>query len=86
MLKRLIKKNSSTDISSLTRASLLGLHLVSGIIAGGLIGYGFDHWLETSPKGLMIGVFIGIIAGFKNLYQDAKRLIDQQDTKREQDK
>ncbi len=86
MFKRLIKPKSVSKVSALTSASLLGLHLVSGIIAGGLFGYGFDYWLETSPKGLLIGVFIGIIAGFKNLYVDAKRLIQQQDNRQEQDK
>ena len=85
MLKR-FRKPKPTSVSTLTSASLLGLHLVSGIIAGGLLGYGFDYWLETSPKGLMIGVLIGIVAGFKNLYVDAKRLIEKQNSEREQDK
>lgn len=78
MLKKLLKKNNPSALSSLTTASLLGLHLVSGIIAGGLIGYGFDAWLESEPKGLMAGILIGILAGFKNLYVDARRLIKSQ--------
>ena len=78
MFKRLFKGTSSKDISTMTTASLLGLHLVSGIIVGGLMGYGIDYWLESSPRGLLIGVLIGILAGFKNLYTDAKRLIEKQ--------
>ena len=86
MFKRFIKPKSVSKVSALTSASLLGLHLVSGIIAGGLFGYAFDYWLESSPKGLMIGVLVGIVAGFKNLYVDAKRLIEKQDSRQEQEK
>ena len=83
MLKKLIAKNDPSTISTLTTASLLGLHLVSGIVAGGLIGYGLDVWLGTDPKCLMAGFFIGILAGFKNLYVDAKKIINAQQNKPE---
>ncbi len=66
----------SKDISAMT----VGLNLLGGIIAGLLVGYFVDwaseQWfgIKTSPWGLILFFFIGIIAGFKNAYQDLKRL------------
>jgi ATP synthase protein I len=67
---------SPRDISALT----VGLNLVGGIIAGLLVGWGIDwameNWLgiKTSPFGLLIFFFIGIISGFLNAYRDMKRI------------
>jgi len=61
-------------------ATTVGLNLVGGIIAGLLVGYGFDwaaeNWFgfKTKPWGMLFFFLIGIIAGFKNAYQDLKRL------------
>ncbi|NPB08355.1 MAG: hypothetical protein GXN96_05445 [Aquificae bacterium] len=61
-------------------ATTVGLNLVGGIIAGLLVGFGFDwaaeNWfnLKTKPWGMLFFFVIGIIAGFKNAYQDLKRL------------
>jgi ATP synthase protein I len=61
--------------STLFLAGTIGLHLVSGVIVGALIGYGLDKWLDSSPWGMAVFVVIGIIAGFRNVYLDAKRLL-----------
>ncbi len=64
------------DISAMT----VGLNLLGGIIAGLLVGYfvdyGMERWLgiRTSPWGLLIFFFIGIVSGFLNAYRDMKRL------------
>lgn len=61
-------------------AMTVGLNLVGGIIAGLLVGWGFDNLMEswfkvkTAPWGLMFFFIIGIIAGFKNAYIDLKRI------------
>jgi len=66
------------DVAALT----VGLNLVGGIIAGLLVGYfidwGAENWfgIKTSPWGLLIFFFIGIISGFLNAYRDMKRLED----------
>ncbi len=66
------------DIAALT----VGLNLLGGIIAGLLVGYGVDYAMEgwfgvrTSPWGLLLFFFIGVIAGFLNAYRDMKRLED----------
>ncbi len=70
-------------ISALSRAGSIGLHMVSGIAVGAIIGYSLDEWLGTSPKCTAIFLIVGIIAGFKNVYVDAKRLIATQKAEEE---
>jgi len=61
-------------------ALTVGMNLVGGIIAGILVGWGFDWAMEnwfgfkTKPWGFMFFFIVGIIAGFKNAYVDLKRL------------
>ena len=77
-LARIFKIQDKSYLNSLSQAGTIGLHMVSGIAVGVLIGYFLDQWLDTSPW--LTGVFlvIGIIAGFKNVYVDTKRLIAKQ--------
>ncbi len=73
------QKSKAGVFNTLAFAGTIGLHMVSGIVVGGLIGYALDKWFETGP--LLTGIFllIGIAAGFKNVYRDAKRLIASQE-------
>jgi ATP synthase protein I len=41
--------------------------LIGGILIFGLIGYGVDRWLGTSPWFLIGGLLLGIIVGFYDL-------------------
>ncbi len=60
---------------ALGRASTLGLHLVSGMLVGGVLGYGLDSWLGSQPWGLLVFLLMGIIAGFRNVWRDAQYII-----------
>ncbi|MBI4744225.1 MAG: AtpZ/AtpI family protein [Actinobacteria bacterium] len=47
----------------------LGVELLSGVVVGALIGYWIDNLLGLKvPWGILIGSFIGSIAGFINIY------------------
>ena len=59
----------------MANTGVIGLHLVSGPAVGFAIGYGLDHWLGTSPWCKLIFLFIGIAAGFLNVYRDTKALL-----------
>jgi len=81
LFRKLIDAFSITDksyLNALSRAGAIGLHMVSGIVVGTLIGYFLDRWLETFPWLTGIFMFLGIVAGFKNVYVDTKRLVDSQ--------
>jgi F0F1-type ATP synthase assembly protein I len=47
--------------------------LIGSIILLGLIGYGLDRWLGTSPWFLVGGLILGLIVGFYELAKVAFR-------------
>lgn len=51
-----------------------GTELVTCIGAGGLIGWGLDRWLGTSPIFLIVFLLAGIAAGFLNAYRITQNL------------
>lgn len=55
--------------------STIGLHLVSGIVVGVLIGYYLDKFFNTSPLLTIVFFFFGIGAGFRNMYKDVQKYI-----------
>lgn len=59
-----VQKNSNMQA---TKGYAASMHLVSGVLVGGVLGYGIDYLAETIP--LFIGLLIplGMIAGFKNM-------------------
>jgi len=60
---------------------MVATHIVGGILAGLLIGYFFDQIFNTSPWGLFIFFFLGIIAGFKNAYMEMKKVVENKEEK-----
>lgn len=55
-------------------ASTMGMHMVSGPVVGGGLGWLIDRGLGSWPVGFGIGIVLGIVAGFRNVWIDAKRL------------
>ena len=56
-------------------ASTMGMHMISGPLAGGGIGWLVDRQLDSWPVGFGIGILLGIAAGFRNVWVDARYLI-----------
>ncbi len=70
--KNLFDKDA-LDMAS--RAATIGLNLVSGTFVGLAMGYFLDRWLEWTKPWLTIGfLLVGIIAGFKNVWMDVRRI------------
>lgn len=65
-----------TDL--LSNAATVGLHLVSATFIGLAMGYYLDKWLDTRPVFTLIMLIFGVAAGFKNVYQEARRIQRQQ--------
>lgn len=78
LLAKIFNIKDKAFINSLSHAGTIGLHMVSGIVVGTLIGWGLDKWLETYPWLTGLFMIFGIAAGFKNVYVDTKRLIAKQ--------
>lgn len=77
--KNLFKINDQKYMDNLSRASSIGLHMVTGTFVGGIFGYYLDDWLGTRPWLTVALLLVGVVAGFKNVYLDTRRLIRDQE-------
>ena len=66
ILEKIFKINDKKYLNSLSNAGTIGLHMISCISVGVLIGYLLGQWLGTAPW--LTGIFmnVGIAAGFEN--------------------
>jgi ATP synthase protein I len=64
---------------SLAMASSIGISVVMAIGIGVWLGLTLDRWFGTHPWFFYIFLFIGIAAGFKNIYVIAGREIRRND-------
>lgn len=53
----------------------LGTDFVSAVIVGLVIGYWIDKFFETTPLFLIIFLILGALAGFRNVYKYATKVI-----------
>jgi ATP synthase protein I len=68
---------STTPVVGLGKAMGTGFRvtseLVAGVLVGGFLGWWIDRWLGTKPFGMLILLFLGMIAGFWNVYKIAMK-------------
>jgi ATP synthase protein I len=57
------------DLRGGWNAIAVGSDMVAGIFAGAALGYFLDQWLDTQPWLLLIGLGLGIAAGFVMVYR-----------------
>src|SRR5471030_1870977 len=48
--------NGAARSSAMARGFQLSSELIAGVVVGALIGWAIDHWLPTSPWGLIVFV------------------------------
>jgi F0F1-type ATP synthase assembly protein I len=73
-------KNDSKELyRSLSMVSSMGISVVAAIAIGVWFGLTLDRWFGTAPWFFYIFMFIGIAAGFKNIYVIAGREIRKSD-------
>ncbi|MEJ2323591.1 MAG: AtpZ/AtpI family protein [Nitrospirota bacterium] len=70
--KREDKGDENSTFGVLWRASLVGIHLVAATFVGFVIGHFIDKYLGTRPWFTLIFLFIGIGAGFREVFKYAK--------------
>lgn len=63
--------NGSASASAMARGFRLSSELVAGVVVGGVIGWGFDKLLSTSPWGLIVFFLLGFVAGVINVMRAA---------------
>lgn len=47
--------------------------LLGGILGGLVVGGAVDYFAGTSPWGLLVGLFLGIVVAFRNVIRAAQR-------------
>ncbi|MSN26597.1 MAG: hypothetical protein GJV46_12100 [Geobacter sp.] len=75
--------NKRELFQSLAMVSSMGISVVLAIAIGVWFGLTLDRWLGTKPWFFYIFLFIGIAAGFKNVYLIAGREIRKNDDSNE---
>ena len=51
-------------------------YLLGGPLGGALIGWTVDRFAGTSPWGLLVGLFLGIVVAFRNIFRMASTPAD----------
>ncbi|MBK9083479.1 MAG: AtpZ/AtpI family protein [Rhizobiales bacterium] len=68
------RREGSPATSSAMNLGLRAMsEFVAAVVVGGLLGYGLDVWLATSPLMLIAFLAIGAVAGFWGIYRIAAR-------------
>jgi len=67
-------KKKNKHFESLGLASIMGIHLVSGVVVGMGMGYYLDKFLGTKPWLAILFLVLGIIAGYKNMFREMQRI------------
>ncbi len=74
------KKNKNSAFSAFSStASVIGMHMISGPLLGCILGYLFDNYFKTDPIGLIVGFIVGIAAGYRNVMEDAQKLLKERE-------
>lgn len=68
------KAFGDSEARMLGQASAVGLTFVVSILLGLGLGWWLDKKLGTAPWLLLIGILLGIVAGFHNLFRFSARL------------
>ena len=64
-------------------ASTMGLHIVSATVVGLAIGYFLDDIFGTKPWLIMIFFLFGVMAGFKMVIEDFRKLQRREEAKKQ---
>jgi ATP synthase protein I len=65
---RFISNETRESLMLLARVSSMGIAMVLATVIGMGAGYYFDKWVGTHPWGFFVGLLMGIVAGFRNIY------------------
>ena len=67
-------ENRSKNDQSPWIAATMGVEFAGSIAAGALIGWLFDQWLNSAPRGVTIGAILGILGGGLNFVRQAVQI------------
>lgn len=62
-------------MKAMATGGVIGLHMVSGPLVGAAIGFALNYWLNLGNWFIILFLFIGIGAGFLNVWRDTQVLL-----------
>jgi ATP synthase protein I len=65
------RTRSTSDSNAMAQGFRLSAEFVSGVAAGGIVGWIVDRFAGTSPWGLIVCLILGFCAGMLNLLRAA---------------
>ena len=68
-------KERKEMMKAVSMLSQVGITILVCIGLGVFVGIALDRWLGTDPWMLLLFIFLGIVAAFKSLYEQFKRLL-----------
>ena len=69
-----MKNDGGQLLRALSLVTTLGFMLVIHIGVGLFGGHWLDQFLGSSPWGILIGAFLGVVSGFRAIY---KKIVDE---------
>jgi ATP synthase protein I len=73
-LGRFLSEDTRDFLRLIARVSSMGLAMAIAIVLGFGAGLMVDNHFGTAPWGFLIGLVVGVVAGFRNLWIIGKRL------------
>jgi ATP synthase protein I len=80
------KEKNKEYLDLIYDAGTIGIQLVVSTFIGLGMGYYLDKWLGTEPWMLLIFLILGIVAGFQNVYREAKKILNAEKKKLDENK
>jgi ATP synthase protein I len=77
--------DSRKQLRAFARVGAVGIELALSTVAGLLGGHWLDAKFSTEPVWTVIGVILGVIAGFRSLYLTARNQTRNSSRERERD-
>lgn len=62
------------DRSGMSLGLRMASEFASAILVGGLLGYGIDFLMKSTPWGLLLGLALGFMAGTVNLVRASRQM------------
>lgn len=64
----------TTGMGGVAQAFKISSEFIAGILVGAVMGWGIDHFLGTSPWGLIVFLLLGFCAGTLNVMRASGRI------------
>ena len=78
-----VNKNKGTStgkyVDIMGTVGTMGLHMVTHPAVGAAVGYFLDDWLGTKPWLFITFLILGVVAGFKAVFTDTKKVMRNQE-------